>query len=81
MSTRHRIPGLDRQGLREFGLLMSRITTPLILGVVFYLVITPMSLVMRLAGKDYMARRLDRKARSYRIESPATPPERLEKPF
>lgn len=65
----------------RFGLFMSRITTPLILGLVFYLVITPMGLVMRLAGKDYMARRLRDGTSSYRIASEATPPERLEKPF
>jgi len=65
----------------RFGLLMSRITTPLIMGIVFYLVVTPMGLVMRLAGKDYMARRLRDGATTYRIESTATPPKRLEKPF
>ncbi|MBL8201975.1 MAG: hypothetical protein JNK40_13495 [Chromatiales bacterium] len=65
----------------RFGLLMSKITTPIIMGIVFYLVITPMGLVMRLMGKDYMARRLRDKAPSYRIESKATPPKRLEKPF
>jgi hypothetical protein len=69
------------QGWMKFGLFMSRITTPLIMGIVFYLVITPMGLVMRLLGKDYMARRLRKPVKSYRIESHATPPKRLEKPF
>ena len=68
-------------GWMKFGLFMSRITTPLIMGIVFYLVITPVGLVMRLLGKDYMARRLREQAVSYRIESQATPPKRLEKPF
>jgi hypothetical protein len=65
----------------RFGLLLSKITTPLIMGIVFYLVITPMGLVMRLAGKDSMARRLHQQVQSYRIKSEATPPKRLEKPF
>ncbi|MEQ1802087.1 MAG: SxtJ family membrane protein [Gammaproteobacteria bacterium] len=69
------------QGWMRLGLLMSRITTPVIMGVVFYLVITPMGLVMRLAGKDSMARRPREPKSSYRIASTATPPERLEKPF
>lgn len=69
------------KGWMRFGLVMSKITTPIIMGIVFYLVITPMGLVMRLAGKDYMARRLHDRASSYRITSTATPPERLEKPF
>ena len=65
----------------RFGLLMSKITTPIIMGIVFYLVITPMGLVMRLAGKDSMARQLHQQSQSYRIKSTATPPKRLEKPF
>ena len=69
------------KGWMKFGLLMSRITTPLIMGIVFYLAITPMGMVMRLMGKDYMARRLRGPDLSYRIESHATPAKRLEKPF
>lgn len=69
------------KGWMKFGLFMSRITTPLIMGIVFYLVVTPMGLVLRLLGKDYMARRLRDGAATYRIESTATPPKRLEKPF
>ena len=69
------------QGCMRFGLLMSKITTPLIMGLVFYLVITPMGLIMRLSGKDYMARRLHEKVESYRIKSETLPPKRLEKPF
>jgi len=69
------------KGWMRFGLLMSKITTPLIMGVVFYVLITPMGLVMRLSGKDAMARRLHQQVKSYRIKSETTPPERLEKPF
>ena len=65
----------------KFGLLMSKIMTPLIMAIVFFLTVTPLALLMRLLGKDYMARRLDRNAASYRVPSEATPPKRLEKPF
>lgn len=65
----------------KFGIFMSKIMTPLIMGIVFYLTVTPMALLLRLLGKDYMARRLDRNAESYRVKSQTTPPERLEKPF
>lgn len=68
-------------GWMKFGLFMSRIMTPLIMGIVFYLVVTPMGLVLRLIGKDFMARRLREPGTTYRIESEATPPKRLEKPF
>ena len=36
----------------KFGLLLSRVVNPFILGVVFFLVITPMAVVRRLLGKD-----------------------------
>jgi hypothetical protein len=65
----------------KFGLLMSKVTTPIIMGAVFYIVLTPMGLVMRLAGKDPMARQRDAQADSYRVASIATPPKRVEKPF
>jgi len=51
------------------------------MGLVFYGVVTPMGLVMRLLGKDPLARRLKPEDPSYRIKSEATHPKRLEKPF
>jgi hypothetical protein len=69
------------KGWMKLGLLMSKITTPIIMGLVFYIVFTPMGLIMRLGGKDAMARRLDEKAASYRVKSVANPPNRVEKPF
>lgn len=65
----------------HFGLIMSRITTPIIMGAVFYLTVTPMALVMRLMGKDPMMRKLDRSVASYRKKSESSPVKRLEKPF
>ena len=69
-----------RQWMR-FGLLMSRITTPVILGIVFFVVIFPVALIMKLAGRDPMARTLDKTAKSYRIASRKAPSKNLEKPF
>ena len=60
---------------------MSRLTTPVILGVAFFLVITPFGLVMRAAGKDPMRRRWDRAANSYRVKSRRTTRENLERPY
>jgi hypothetical protein len=65
----------------KFGLLMSKVMTPLIMSIAFFLTITPIGFLMRVMGKDYMARRLDSSAKSYRVPSKATPPKRLEKPF
>jgi hypothetical protein len=57
----------------HFGLAISRVTTPLILSLVFFLVFTPAGLIMRLTGHDPMQRRLSADAASYR-EPSRTPP-------
>ena len=57
------------------------VNTRIILGVLFYVLVLPMGLIMRLFGKDPMARRLDKSASSYRIESVSEPKDRLEKPY
>ena len=69
------------RGWMRFGILASRVTTPLILGIVFYVVISPMALIRRLAGRDPMRRTIEPNARSYRVSSQNNPTERLEKPF
>ncbi len=56
----------------RFGLLLHRVVNPLVMGLMFYAVITPAALIMRLAGKDPMRRGFDRDATSYWIER--TPP-------
>lgn len=65
----------------KLGVLISRVTTPIILGVVFFLVIMPLGLIRRLFGRDNLARRFDDSAASYRVESEATDCERLEHPY
>lgn len=60
---------------------LSRITTPVILGVVFFLVILPVGLLMRLMGHDPLARRFDATTTSYRVPSHKAPPEQMEKPY
>ena len=47
----------------------------------FYGMFMPIGLVMRLFGKDGMARKLDEAAESYRVESAKPPAKNLEKPF
>lgn len=69
------------RGWMKFGLLLSRVTTPLILGIVFYGLILPMGLVMRLFGRDPMARRFDDRAESYRVQHPKRARENMERPF
>ncbi len=67
----------------RFGLLLNKITSPLIMGLLFYGVITPFGLVMRLAGKDPLRLRFDPSAESYWIERvpPGPAPETIKNQF
>ena len=38
----------------KFGILLGKIVSPLIMGVIFFLVVTPIGLIMRLFGKDVL---------------------------
>jgi hypothetical protein len=68
-------------GWMKFGLFMSRITTPIIMGAVFYMVVSPIGLILKILGKDQLSRRLDKAATTYRVTSASAPSKRLEKPF
>ena len=65
----------------RFGLLASRVMTPLVLGIVFFVMISPMAMIRRLMGKDPMQRALDPNQKSYRVQSVKSPREKLERPF
>ncbi|HET7681649.1 MAG TPA: SxtJ family membrane protein [Xanthobacteraceae bacterium] len=51
----------------KFGLLLGRIISPIVLGIVYYLWITPIALIMRLAGKKFLALGFEPRAKSYWI--------------
>jgi len=51
----------------RFGLLLNRITSPLLLGAVFFLGVVPTGWVMRAMGRDPMRRTRDPQATSYWI--------------
>jgi uncharacterized membrane protein len=51
-----------------FGLLLHRAVSPLVLGMLFFLVVTPVALLMRAFGKDPLRLRFDREAGTYWIE-------------
>ncbi len=65
----------------RFGLLMSRITTPLILGILFFGLITPISFILSLMKRDPLFRKLDSQLDSYRVKSRLLKKHNLEKPF
>ena len=52
----------------KFGMLLHHIVSPVALGVLFFLVVTPTGLLMRLFGKDPLRLRFDPAADSYWIK-------------
>ena len=76
------LTGLNRLWLR-FGLLLHRIVSPVVLGVMFFLVVTPTGFLMRLLGKDPLRLRYEEKASTYWIDRtpPGPPPESFDRQF
>ncbi|RPJ40592.1 MAG: hypothetical protein EHM19_13445 [Candidatus Latescibacterota bacterium] len=69
--------------LLKVGHALGWFNTRLILTLIFYLVFTPIGLVLRLLGKDLLNRRIDPNAPTYWIEKPKEPsdPARYEKQY
>ena len=65
----------------RFGILLSKVTTPIILGIVYYLVITPTGLIAGLFRSDPMRRDHQEACDSFRRDSDRRPPEHMENPF
>ncbi len=65
----------------KIGHVLGWINSRIILGLVYFLLFTPMALVRRLLGKDSLNRQLDASAKSYRTVSSQPKTENLEKPF
>jgi Saxitoxin biosynthesis operon protein SxtJ len=52
----------------KLGMLLGRVTNPVVMGIIFFLVVTPAAFVLRLMGKDPRRRKFDPAAPSYWIE-------------
>jgi len=65
----------------RFGFITNSITTPIILGLVFYVVIVPFAVVFRMSGKDAMHRKWNHELHSYRLTSARMSGMQMEKPF
>ena len=51
----------------KFGIILGKIISPLIMGIIFFLVVTPTGLIMRLMGKDILGLKYNQNS-SYWIE-------------
>ena len=52
----------------KFGIILGAIIAPISMGVVFFLVITPIGLTMRIMGKDLINSKYDRRKETYWIK-------------
>jgi large-conductance mechanosensitive channel len=65
----------------RFGLIIGSIMSRIILGIVFFLVVTPLAILMRMTGKDPMNRQLDTTRESYREAISENKSNSFDKPF
>ena len=68
---------------QRFGLLLHRIVSPVVLGFMFFIVVTPMGLLMRVFAKDNLRLRRDGAAESYWVkrEPPGPQPDSMPHQF
>lgn len=67
----------------KLGMLLHHVVTPVVMGLLFFLTVTPTGVIMRALGKDPMRLRRDPAARSYWIDRvpPGPAPETMKNQF
>lgn len=68
------------RGWMRFGLLLSKVTTPIILTLVYAIAVIPTAIFLRIFGKDLLHTKFD-ESPSYRVKSKAPSIDNMEKPF
>jgi hypothetical protein len=61
---------LPYQGWMLIGHALGWVNSRVLLGIVFFVLVTPLGILKRLSGKDGLLRKLDPKAESYRVPRP-----------
>tara|TARA_B100000029_G_scaffold164917_1_gene161138 strand:- start:384 stop:779 length:396 start_codon:yes stop_codon:yes gene_type:complete len=51
----------------KFGKLLGSIVAPIVMGIVFFLVVTPTGIIMKMLGKDLLKKKYNNKIKSYWI--------------
>jgi len=66
-----------------FGMLLHKVVNPIIMGLLFYVTVTPIALIMRMLGKNPLSLEFDPDAKSYWIERdpPGPEPETMRRQF
>ena len=52
----------------KFGMLLGVIVTPFVMGFVFFMVVTPIGLILKMMGKDVLNKKYDKKKSTYWIK-------------
>ena len=65
----------------KIGHALGWVNSRIILGIMFYLIITPVGVFMRLIGKNPLKLKIDKSATTYRVKSEDLEKSRIEKPF
>lgn len=65
----------------KIGLALGWVNSRIILSIVFFIILTPMALIMKLLKRDTMARSFDFQVESYRVSSKIYPSSGMEKPY
>jgi hypothetical protein len=81
--THPRLLGPLNKAWLKLGLLMFKVVNPIVMGLLFFVTITPIGVVMRMTGKDFLRLRLDKNAKSYWIDRapPGPPPQSMKNQF
>ena len=51
----------------KFGILLGNVISPVVMGIVFFLVVTPIGLIMKILRKDLLRKKIDKRKNSYWI--------------
>ena len=62
----------------KFGMILGAIVSPIVMGIIFFLVVTPIGLVLSIMGKDVLNKKYNKKKKTYWIkrETPIGPMKR-----
>ena len=52
----------------KFGLFLGAIVAPIVMGIVFFLVVTPIGIIIRILGKDLVNKKYDKNKKTYWIK-------------
>ena len=76
----HALLPLNKLWMR-FGLLLGMIVSPIVLGIIFFVLFTPIAILMRLSGRDEMRLKFSQKASHWITRSEPIKPESFKHQF